>query len=355
MNKIYTHPGQPQMQVEVILASQLNQEDWFGDGKPPIIYTIRLRYPRIIHSEIMTHRDFSRNARSSRAVPVKTMLLETTSIPFIPWHWGKNQKGMQASEECNEMVWVQEIQMPLAGSGYGHPLDWKGAENELTGATREDAWLMARDRAIQSAEAFMEAGYHKQIPNRLLEPFSWIDTLITATNWKNFIHLRDHKDAEPHLQDLARLVSQAIKEADVQQLDFGEWHLPYITAKDWEHARCFFPMPMSKINEPLHDWLRVLSSARCARISYAPFDGDASYAAELARYESLVNSDRVHASPLEHQATPDVKSPVRTIRNTRSGMTLEMQSNEWEAPHYHGNLTGWKQNRKYVTGEYVPG
>lgn len=345
MNKVYTHPGQDQMQVEVILASQLSEYDpaWKSDESPPIIYTIRLRYPRIIHGEIMTHRVFSRNARSSRAVPVRTMLLETTTIPFIPWHWGANQKGMQASEECNETVWIQSALMPLNGYAYGHSSDWDGEITEKTGVLREDAWLIARDRAVQSAEAFMDAGYHKQNVNRLLEPFSWIDTLITATDWENFLHLRDHKDAEPHLQDLARLVKQAIEECDIHQLDFGQWHLPYITAEDikWAVSECEAHQGPSEI-----DLLAPLSAARCARISYKPFDGDASYDAEMKRYNSLVTSERIHASPLEHQAKADVKVPHYEIAGD-----LE----DWKDKKLHGNLRGFIQFRKTIDGECFNG
>ena len=344
INKIYTHPGQPQMQVEVILAS--------ASPVPgaPNIYTIRMRYPRIIHGEIMTHRVFSRNARSSRAVPVKTMLNEVRTIPFVPWHWGANQKGMQATEECNEIVWNQLVQMPLAGSGYGHPLDWEGKINERTGVYREDAWLMARDRAVQSAEALMDAGYHKQNVNRLLEPFSWIDTLITATDWANFLHLRDHKDAEPHLQDLARLVKQAIDERDAHQLDFYNWHLPYITAKDRKEA---YNGP-SQTNS--WNWLCQISAARCARISYAPFDGDASYEREIERYNSLVTSERIHASPLEHQAKPDTQSSYDLSLIDEGGSEeLVFSGLNWDHPELHGNFTGWIQNRKTVPGESMPG
>lgn len=342
-NKIYAHPGQPQMQVEVILASASPV------AEAPNIYTIRLRYPRIIHGEIMTHRVFSRNARSSRAVPVRTMLLETTTIPFIPWHWGANQKGMQASEECNETVWIQSALMPLDGYAYGHSSDWDGEITEKTGVLREDAWLIARDRAVQSAEAFMDAGYHKQNVNRLLEPFSWIDTLITATDWENFLHLRDHKDAEPHLQDLARLVKQAIEECEVQQLAFGQWHLPYITQADVdvlliESGRLAGERYASLTGVDDHvEWLKIISAARCARISYKPFDGDASYEREIERYNSLVTSERIHASPLEHQAKPDRQDPD------------EPNTGKWEYPMLHGNFTGWIQSRKTIPGESLPG
>lgn len=311
MGKIYTHPGQPQMQVEVILASERQ------DKLAPAIYTLRLRYPRIIHGEVMTHRVFSRNARSSRAVPVKTMLDEVRNIPFIPWHWGKNQKGMQAAEECNEEVLIS-------------------VDDFEDFVSREAAWLHARDVAADTAEAYMNAGYHKQIPNRLLEPFSWMDTLITSTNWANFLHLRDHKDAEPHLQDLARLVKQAIEETDLIVLDEGEWHLPYITAEDRREA---YNGPSQTTS---WNWLCQISAARCARISYKPFDGDASYERELERYNSLVTSERVHASPLEHQAQVD--QAIQSDHRDFAG----------ESRNLNGNLApGWIQYRRTIPGEAV--
>lgn len=318
MNKIYTLPDQPQMQVEIILASVAS------NGIP--IYTIRMRYPRPIHGEIMTHRVFGRNARSSRAVPVKTMLLECTSIPYVPWHWGKNQKGMQADEECNELITV--------------PTETGGVSD----VDRVTAWLQARDAAVAVAEGFMEAGYHKQNPNRLLEPFSWIDTLITSTDWDNFLWLRDHHAAEPHLQDLARLVKQAMDEAFIVVLDKGEWHMPYITPMDIQNLIIRPDEDTERVIDELgcdgQELLNMVSAARCARISYKPFDGDASYRKELNRYEMLVTSDRVHASPLEHQATPDL-----LIGFDDEGFPI------WEKPRLHGNLIGYIQARKLVPNE----
>lgn len=320
MNQVFTHPGQPQMQAEVILASQ------GPDHKP--IYTVRMRYPRIIHGEVMTHRVFSRNARSSRAVPVKTMLLECTTIPYVPWHWGKNQSGMQASEKCDALI-------PYEGEGV-----------YFSAATREQLWLHARDAAVNVAEAYMEMGYHKQIPNRLLEPFSWIDTLVTSTEWDNFFWLRDHKDAEPHLQDLARLVKQAVDAAKVQELKTEEWHLPYIKEID---IYDLFVNPSKDVDRMIDELgcdeeeiLNMISAARCARISYKPFNGDASYEKELERYEMLVSSDRVHASPTEHQATPDAWVEPHNPYEGRA---------HWEKPRLHGNLTGYVQFRKTVPNE----
>lgn len=317
MNQVYTHPGQPQMQVEVILASRHAD---YPDEKP--LFSVRLRYPRIIHGEVMTHRVFGRNARSSRAVPVKTMLNEVRNTPFVPWHWGKNQKGMQADEECDA---------PLVFDLHD--------EGEFF--TREESWLYARDRAAEVAEEMMRVGYHKQIPNRLLEPFSWIDVLITSNRWDNFLWLRDHKDAEPHLQDLARLVKQALEDAEVQELENHQWHLPYITEADVNSIE-YPDDDTGRIIDDLgcdnDELLCMLSAARCARISYAPFDGDASYERELERYDMLVTSERVHASPLEHQARPD-RRPY----------------GHWEYPPLHGNLPGWIQARKLVPNEAYNG
>ncbi len=319
-NKIYTHPGQEQMQVEVILASQPADARYH---KP--IFTIRLRYPRPIHGEIMTHRKFGRNARSSRAVPVRTMLLECTTIPYIPWHWGKNQSGMQAEEDCNELIKME---------AYVHDEDQGFSRMMNVEFTNEEAWLYARDRAVEAAEAFMNAGYHKQNPNRLLEPFSWIDTLITSTDWDNFLWLREHHAAEPHLQDLARLVHQAIDEAHIHVLEAGEWHLPYISKDDWIAADDF----SEKTGITTDEFLLMISAARCARISYKPFDGDASYTKEVDRYNSLVTSDRVHASPLEHQAKDDEVTYF-------GGQVL------FANPQLHGNLDGYIQARKLVPNE----
>lgn len=308
------HPSNPQMFAAVVQAS-------VAENSSSRIVTMHLRYPRIIHGEVMTHRVFSRNARSSRAVPVKTMLNEVRNTPFVPWHWGKNQKGMQADEEYDAPV-----QLFQAEGNVGYY--W---------ASREDAWLDACAKAACAAEGFMNAGYHKQLANRLLEPFSWIDTLITSTSWANFLHLRDHGDAEPHFQDLAKLVRKALEEVRdkklFQNLLPGEWHLPYITESDREFVAEETDGDIGK----MLDMLLKISAARCARISYTPFDGNASYEREIERFNLLVTSERIHASPTEHQATPDVFIP---------------HSVGWANPNLAGNLgPGWIQFRKTLRGE----
>lgn len=312
--------------ARVVLASVSDQ------GIP--LVTLHLRYWRGIHSELMTHRVFSRNARSSRAVPVARMLEEIRNDPFVPRHWGANQKGMQASEECNEPIRLLANAM----------------DDEINPISREEAWLEARDNAVYFAEGFSNAGYHKQVANRLLEPFMWIDTLVSSTDWANFFALRDHKDAEPHFRDLAQLTKEAIRYANFQSLTPDHWHLPYITPDDkkliedrvdrlWGHPEEVY---FHRI-----DLARKISAARCARISYAPFDGDGSIDKELERFKLLVENWPVHASPVEHQATPD------TYTEGYKGPYGEWRVGGSQNSHQHRNFRGWRQFRSMIKGETV--
>lgn len=264
--------------------------------------TMQLRYPRVIHAEFMTHRAFSRNASSSRAIPVERLIQDVLDDPYVPLHWGKNQPGMQAREECeNEVV-----------------IGW-GSDDYVYGS-REEAWLVARDRSVEMAKAFHTAGYHKQVVNRLLEPFAHINVVITATEWANFFGLRDHPDAEPHIAILAREMRAAMEASRPEVLRPGEWHLPYVTSEE----RNIDPM-VSEASLPIR-----LSVARCARVSYLTQDGkQPTIEADLALYDRLVGSAPLHASPTEHQGTP-------------------MNDVAWS-----GNLRGWVQYRKTLVGENI--
>lgn len=260
------------------------------------LYTLELCYPRFIHSEFMTHRVFSRNASSSRAIPVAKMLEQVRNSPAMPVHWGKNQPGMQAREE-------------------------------LTGAERQRAeseWRVSAFLAAQSAERMQAAGAHKQITNRLLEPFQWIKVIVTATEWGNFFELRDHEDAQPEIRALAVEIRAAIDGAKPRLLMPGEWHLPYIHDSELDEF-CLID-------------LRKASGARCARVSYLTHDGQAtSIEKDVALYERLVGARPIHASPIEHQATPDHRRWfLRALRG------------EYVHPQLHGNLKGWIQHRKLV-------
>lgn len=289
--------------------------------------TLQLRYPRFIHAEFMTHRQFSRNASSSRAVPVEKLIKDIVEDTAMPIYWGKNQPGMQAGEECDEPVMIMH-----------HHL---GETHGMTMATREAAWHKSRDKAIEVAQAFNKAGYHKQIVNRLLEPFSHINVIVSSTEWSNFFRLRIDPGAQPEIQDLARSMKLAMDTSEPKKLEYGEWHLPYITDEDedivWEslfgNDGGAGPMEF----EVHQDHLVKCSVARCARVSYMTYEmKKPTLEEDLKLYDRLLGAQPIHASPAEHQARPDKLSYVDM---------------KWYSPEFHGNFRGWIQYRKTLDGE----
>lgn len=214
------------------------------------IKTVLARYPRFIHAEELTHRilsstpdmvieindgvmydrNLSRNASSSRAIPVKRLIDDILFDTAMPISWGKNQKGMQAGAEHDAMISLPDHgEFTMDGKGFA---DGSYGTRENLSMSPQDAWYLARDRAIEIARAYDAAGYHKQVVNRLLEPFAHINVLITATDWDNFFELRDHADAQPEIQALAQAIKAAFADSKPQLLQPGEWHLPFITLAD---------------------------------------------------------------------------------------------------------------------------
>lgn len=280
--------------------------------------TMHLRYWRAIHAELMTHRVFSRNARSSRAVPSRVLLTEPIFIP----QFGMNKPGMQSDILADE--YLQE--------------KWSKDWEELATICRAYVEMWQRE------------GMHKQHANRPLEWFGWIDVLVTSTYWKNFFTLRISEYAQPEFNLLAQEMKSQMDQSIPKILQPGEWHMPYVDQekegrellKDrWDDGE------ENRRSTPSFEWYGItkdllkLSTARCARLSYAPFDGNANFDAEMARYEKLVVSSPVHASPAEHQATPDHKGG-----NSENW-------NGWSEPDLHGNFEGWVQYRKTLPGEAV--
>jgi len=263
------------------------------------LVTMQLTYPRFIHAEFMTHRVFSRNASSSRAIPVAKMLDAVRREPAMPIHWGKNQAGMQANEEHNALVPLHESVVGLCSV--------------------QEAWREAAHAAAYIAEAMSEAGYHKQVVNRVLEPFQHIHVVVTATEWSNFFSLRDHPDAQPEIRELAKQMKLAMyTSAPVirkrNRMISSSWHLPYVTQA--ERVRWF--------DSP--EYLAKLSAARCARVSYLTHDGASPDPdKDLDLYMRLVGGKPIHASPIEHQAYP---LPLATQRSN--------------------NFVGWRQFRETV-------
>jgi thymidylate synthase ThyX len=275
-----------------------------------------LIYPKFCHNELLTHRMLSRNASSSRAIPVTRMINDIIADTAMPIHWGKNQKGMQAREECDNPV-----RLHLASDDLMHDV------------SREDAWFAARNKAIYMARIFSDAGYHKQIVNRLLEPFMHIRVVLSATELSNFYALRRHEDAQPEIKMLADKMFEAEQASTPKLLKPGEWHLPYVS--DEERA-AFSNLDCIK-----------MSVARCARVSYLTHDGmKPNIEQDFALFERLVGVTPPHASPSEHQATPDsfVRQPSRVFSEEPAPV-------RWSNPKLHGNFVGFIQFRKTLQGE----
>jgi thymidylate synthase ThyX len=245
--------------------------------------TFEVTYPRCIHSEIMTHRMFSRNSASSRAIPVEKMIEKVLSDPFIPIYWGKNQKGMQASEELSERDQV------LA----------------------EIYWEVARDHAVQGAYDLLAHGVHKQITNRLLEPFLWHTAIISATDYGNFFSQRCHPDAQPEIRRIAEMMQALYNEQEPKAVEHLFWHCPYITEQDTADILAMAhgqPLDALAIT-------RQVSIARCARVSYLAQDGVRCLDKDRALYLKLAQGK--HLSPFEHVAMASFKSDDGYSNNFR--------------------------------------
>lgn len=240
------------------------------------ILTLSLRYPRFILAEFNTHRMFSRNSASSRAVPVSKMIASVIDDPVEPAEWGCNRKGMQAGPELGE-EYIAE-----------------GKAN----------WREARRNAIKSAEKLMKVGAHKQIINRVLEPFAHTDTVATGTysTWCGFLTLRLHKDAQPEIRRLAVEIREAVYRSAPKEIGAGEWHTPFV------------PSSVYSTEDRI-----MASAARCARVSYRNHDGsECELGNDHKLAERLIEGN--HWSPFEHQARP-----------------CELPT--------EGNLHGWQQAR----------
>lgn len=246
--------------------------------------TLQLMYPRFIHAEVMTHRVFSRNSSSSRAIPVAKVIEQVRTNPAMPIHWGKNQPGMQANEELQGDERAQAI----------------------------EAWSAAAILAATQASILNKIGAHKQVANRILEPFQFMHVIVTATEWRNFFELRAHPDAQPEIHELALQMRKAMDARVPRHLNGGEWHMPYVS---W----------IERTKLDLDVCLKI-SAARCARVSYLTHDGQTpSVQKDLELYERLVGSKPLHASPIEHQATPMA-----------------------DASYWSNNFRGWLQHRALV-------
>ena len=279
--------------------------------------TMEIEYPRFILAELNTHRMLSKNSASSRAIPVKAMHEHIRANTATPVYWGINQPGMKAKEE-------------------------------LTGADKSWAgylWAKARDMAIGFSQDMADLNIHKQITNRITEPWMIMKTVISGTEWANYFWLRDHPDAQPEIAELARKMHQAYEASSPQLLHPGEWHVPYVRTDRSlvDGSLCYYD---NNGDDLTADQARVISASCCAQVSYRKNDDTLEKAQKV--FKMLIESEPAHASPVEHQATPMKQTNwQRNPEFWQEGVThLSANNDLWS-----GNLRGWIQHRKLIAGE----
>jgi thymidylate synthase ThyX len=235
-----------------IVADSVN-----ADIRQSRITSFVLTYPRFIHSELLTHRALTRNSSSSRAVPINKFIEEVLTDPAMPIHWGANQKGMQADNEVDEETKIKAMQI----------------------------WHEAKEDAVKHAKRMNEIGIHKQVVNRLMEPFFHMTTLVTATEYSNFFKLRAHSAAQPEIRELAYKMQDALANSIPDRKIEGQWHIPF--------------------GDKFVDGLSVeqklkVATARAARVSYKTFEGEINYDKDYTLHDQLLAEG--HYSPFEHSA-----------------------------------------------------
>lgn len=262
--------------------------------------TWELTYPRFVHAELMTHRLFSRNSASSRAIPVKKMLGKIIEDPALPIWWGKAQPGMQAREE----------------------LDYETQQKAI------EIWLKGRDQAVAIAQELDALGVHKQIVNRVTEPWMFITVILSSTEFDNWDALRAHPDAQPEIMWVAQDMLVQREKSTPKLLMPGDWHLPLISEE--EKNEILF-LPGNKSYDNYIGMLKKISTGRCARVSYLTHDGKRDYQEDIKLHDKLCESKPPHMSPFEHVAQA------------------------LSEPKWSGNFVGWKQYRKEFANEHVGG
>jgi hypothetical protein len=255
--------------------------------------TVEATFNRYILAEVNTYREWSRNSASSRAVPVEKVMRQVWSNPATPIHWGRNQRGMQARAELTG--WRRWLARKL--------------------------FLAARVPVLVIVWMLTKLKLHKQVANRLLEPWVWHTAVISSTNWENMFGQRDHEDAQPEFRQLARCIRWAIAHSIPKKLEWGEWHLPYIVPEDYVEAAS---LPRDEASDWFPDVV-FMSVSRCAAVSYVR-QNERNVRKDIALSVRL--REGRHWSPFEHVA-------IAEKDHTRDS--------NFDA--------GWKQLRKFYAGE----
>lgn len=318
------------------------------------IATFELEFPRVILAEWNTHNALSKNASSSRAIPVPTMLKQIRENPAFLARFGAANKGMQDNGEHKE------------------PVTFEFGTYHETGSA-EEMWSKAGLIAADMAEAFHNAGYAKQVCNRLIEPWQMMKVVMTATELNNFFWLRNHDAADPTIAALARVIKDAYEASVPTVLNPGEWHVPYYNDGFWKEKVTFHaqlssgqPPAVDKFGHSLEHAL-VISASCCAQVSYRKLDDTIEKARGVVARLNLQGEEPdqpVHASPLEHQCTPIEETQEVTCNDYGNGERYyfgknvnQLDPKTWQEGITHmdrdgtfcsGNMKGWIQRRQLV-------
>ena len=239
----------------------------------------------------------------------------------MPVHWGKNQAGMQANEEIDNVEGAKQL------------------------------WLAARDSAISFANVMRDMGLHKQIVNRILEPFQLIKTIVTSTEFNNWFWLRDHADAQPEIKELAAKMFDSYRNSEAFNLYEGEWHVPYVTVYRDRGSQILHYLDEND-KYITADESKMISASCCAQISYRKNDVSLEKASIV--FDRLINSVPVHASPVEHIGSPMTMKMVNDAIEEQldfDGLThIDMSGKPWS-----GNFMGWVQYRQLIANNVSKG
>jgi thymidylate synthase ThyX len=284
--------------------------------------TLEVTFPRFVLAEFNTHRVFSRNSASSRAIPVAKQLRRVLEEPFVPLEFGTNQPGMQAgpalvdeAQNVAEREWLRARDDAVARVlGLVTRPFKRATQSDIAELLKE-----VEERARQKEIPTDWLNVHKQVANRLLEPFMWHTVIVSATEWSNFWNLRDHEDAQPEIRRTAQLMRKVYEDSTPDEVAWDDWHLPLIDSEDRAQAVGKDPK-----------YLVWISVGRCARVSYLTHSGQRDHSADIDLHDRLLASG--HMSPLEHPARP-LKSP-------------SPQESVWS-----GNFRNWRSYRKDIVGE----
>lgn len=312
------------------------------------LITMEISYPRIILAELNTHGMLCKNSSSSRAIPFNKMKEQLTGRPV---RFGQASPGMQDKGED-------------FGAGVFDP--------ECDGASHSPglAWDIAKDDAVKWSEAFYKAGYHKQVYNRVTEPFQMMKTVISWTEGANFFWLRNHEAADPSLHELARVMYEAASQSTPQLLHPGEWHLPYVDFIRGNDGRIIYG---DLVEHPVDSSLRALneysleqaikvSTARTAAVSFRNVDYGVEKSAEV--FSKLTSDERIHGSAMAHQATPmkphirdHLLNEWRDVNNVQWPETWEpgVSHMDRDGQLWSAQFRGWVQHRKLIPGENKEG